>query len=297
MELARTLLFVPGNRERMLERAGTAGADVVVIDLEDAVPVGEKKAARKLVHTWLPRLVASGQMVFVRVNGVHTGLTRDDVMAVVRKGLAGVVLPKAEEAQDLRDLDILLREAEMAHRVRPGDVRTMPIIESARGLLRCEDIARASDRLAALSIGGEDYTAELGVRRDGRGAALAHLRYVVVQVAVAYGLIPIDTPYTDTRDEKGLAAEARLAKSIGFKGKYVIHPGQVAAVNRVFTPTRDEVADARRVVEAAAAGAARGAGSVSLDGRMIDAPVVARARRLLAAAEAIAARGRAPAKR
>jgi citrate lyase subunit beta/citryl-CoA lyase len=176
-------------------------------------------------------------------------------------------------------------------------VRTIPIIESARGLLRCEDIARASDRLSALSIGGEDYTAELGVRRDSRGAALAHLRYVVVQVAVAYGLIPIDTPYGDTRDEKGLGAEARLAKSIGFKGKYVIHPGQVAAVNRIFTPSRDEVAEARRVVEAAEAGAARGLGSVSLDGRMIDAPVVARARRLLAAAEAIAGRGRAGAKK
>jgi len=282
MDVCRTLLFVPGNRERMLERAATARADVLVIDLEDAVPPDEKKAARRLVKRWLPRLAAGGQMVFVRVNGIDTGITRDDVMAVVRKGLAGVVLPKAQQPQDVRDLDVLLREAEMAHRVRPGDVRTTPIIESPRGLLRCEEIARASDRIDALAIGGEDYSAELGVPRS--TAALAQLRYTVVQVAAAYGMAAIDTPYTDVKDADGLASETAFVKSIGFRGKFVIHPGQVAAVNRIFSPGRDEIAEARRIVAAAEEGAAEGRGAVSLDGRMIDAPIVERARQLIAVA-------------
>lgn len=279
MDRFRALLFVPGNRERMLERARAAGAGAIVVDLEDAVPAGEKKAARRLVKSWLPKLAADGQTVFVRVNAIDSGMTRDDLMAVVRKQLAGVVLPKAQHAQDLRDLDVLLREAEVANKVRPGDVHTIAIIESARGLLRCEDIARASDRVVALAVGGEDYTAELGVPRT--AAALAHLRYTVVQVAAAYGLASIDTPYTDVKDAAGLAKETAFARSIGFQGKFVIHPGQVAAVNRAFAPTRTEIAEARRIVAAAEEGAAAGRGSVSVDGRMVDAPVVERARRLL----------------
>jgi len=290
MELSRTLLFVPGNRERMLARAAGAGADVIVVDLEDAVPAAEKRAARALTRSWLARLAEAGQTVFVRVNGVQTGLTRADAQAVVRPGLAGVVLPKAEQAQDLRDLDVLLREAELARRMRPGDVRTLPIIESARGLLRCEEIARASDRLAGLAAGGEDYMAELGVPAEARTTALAHLRYTVVEVAAAYGLAAIDTPFTDTRDDEGLAADAQLSRAMGFRGKYVIHPGQVGIVNAAFTPSSEEVAAARRIVRAAEAGAKRGRGAVSVDGRMVDAPVVERARRLLAAARAIANR-------
>lgn len=290
VDLLRTLLFVPGNRERMLARAAEAGADAVVIDLEDAVPAAEKRAARALVRTWVPRLAQAGRPIFVRVNAIPTGQTKSDVTAAVRPGLAGVVLPKVEHPQDLRDLDVLLREAELARGVRPGDVRSIPIIESAPGLLRCEEIVRASDRVVALSLGGEDYTAELGVPRDAGGAALWHLRYTIVEVAVAYGLVPIDTPYPDTRDSAGLLAETRLAKTIGFKGKYVIHPDQVAPVNELFAPSADEIADARRIVAAARRGSTRGRGAVSVGGRMVDAPVVERARRLLAAAETIAKR-------
>ncbi|TAK64057.1 MAG: CoA ester lyase [Dehalococcoidia bacterium] len=279
MDQLRTLLFVPGNRERMFERAAGARADALILDLEDAVPAAEKRAARKLVRAAAPALAKAGQLVFVRLNGIDSGQTRDDVMAVVRKGLTGVVLPKVEQPQDLRDLDVLLREAETAHRVRPGDVRTIVIVETPRGLLRCEEIARASDRVDALAAGGEDYSAALGVPRS--PAALAQLRYTVVQVAAAYGKQAIDTPYVDVKDAGGLAAETAFVKSIGFKGKLVIHPGQVAAVNRIFSPNRDEVAEARRIIAAAEAGEAAGRGAVSVDGRMVDAPVVERARGVL----------------
>ncbi len=285
MHTLRSLLFVPAGRERMLESAEAARADALVLDLEDAVPLRQKAAARTLARRWIPKLASARRRVFVRVNSITSGMTRDDLMAVAGKGLAGVVLPKAESPQDLRDLDVLLREAEMEHGVRPGDVRTIPLIESARGVLRCEEIVRASDRLCGLSVGAEDYTYDIGVERDVSGVALQHIRAVVVQVATAYGLTPIDTPYADYKNEAGLAAETQLAKAIGLKGKYAIHPAQVEVINRIFTPTKVEAERARRIVEAYEDAVSRGLGAVSVDGRMVDAPIAERARSVIAAAK------------
>ena len=280
--ILRSLLFVPAGRERMLEHAETARADALVLDLEDAVPARQKAAARALAKRWIPRLAKRTRPVFVRLNGLRSGLTRDDLMAVTAKQLAGVVLPKTESPQDLRDLDVLMREAEMAAGVRPGDVGTIALIESARAVLRCEDIARASDRLIALSVGGEDYTRDIGSPGDAEGRALQHIRAVVVQVAAAYDLLPIDTPYTAINDDAGLAEDARIARAIGLKGKYAIHPAQAPIINRAFTPTKDEVDQAQRIVDAYD-GARDGA--ISVDGRMVDAPIVDRARAVLAAAK------------
>ena len=286
MDLCRTLLFVPGNRQRMLDRAPRSGADIIVADLEDAVPAGEKREARRMVRALVAGAGESGARVFVRVNNVHTGLARGDLMEVVRAGLVGVVHPKTDHAQDLRDLDVLLREAELRNKVRPGDVAVVPLIETPRAILRCEEIARATDRVAALSLGGEDYTAELGVARSDE--ALAYARGVIVTVAAATGVPAIDTPYPAIDDERGLLRETRLASAMGFRGKYVIHPGQVGSVNAVFSPTAEDVAAARRIVEAARRAEKQRKGSVALDGRMIDAPIVERARRLLETAERIA---------
>ncbi len=287
--LLRTLLFVPAQREPMFAKAGGSGADAIVLDLEDAVAPQEKTAARANAQRALASLAGRGP-VFVRVNGVRTGLTRDDLLAVVRGGLAGVVLPKPEAPQDLRDLDVLLREAEMANGVRPGDIAVIPIIESTRGLLRAEEIAVASDRIIALSLGAEDYCAELEVERNVAGTALAHLRYRVVEIATALGLTPIDTPYPDVRDLEGLGAETGFARAVGFKGKYVLHPDQVAPVNALFTPSESDVAAARRIIAAYDDAVEHGAGAISVDGRMVDAPVASRARRLVARAERIARR-------
>jgi citrate lyase subunit beta/citryl-CoA lyase len=280
--LLRTLLFVPAHRPRMVDRAATSAADAVVLDLEDAVPPPEKRAARTAAAESIGRVAAAAKPVFVRVNDVHTGETRDDLLAVVRPGLAGVVLPKAESAQDLRDLDVLLREAETQNGVRPGEVGVIPIIESARGLLRCEEIARATDRLVALSAGAEDYTRDLGVERHSDGLAIQHLRGTVVTVAVAYGLAPIDTPYTDHANRAGLLADTRIGKAMGMKGKYLIHPEQAEPVNKLLTPTAAEIQQARRIVAAYEAALRDGVGAVAVDGRMVDAPIAERARAMLA---------------
>ena len=277
-DLYRSLLFVPGNRERMLAKATSSGADAIVVDLEDAVPAAEKRDARKLVRAMMPDLAASDAAVFVRVNGVHSGLTRDDVLAVVRPGLRGVVIPKTASPQELRDLDVMLREAEVKNGVRPGDIGTIPLIESPQAVLRCEAIVDATDRVLAISIGGEDYAAALGVPADAGATALAHLRYVAVTVAAARGMFAIDTPYTAFKDPAGLEAETTLARSIGFKGKYAIHPDQVAVINRLMSPSRAEITHARRVIATAEAAAGKRRGTAALDGRMIDAPIIARAR-------------------
>jgi citrate lyase subunit beta/citryl-CoA lyase len=279
------LLFVPANRERMLQRAPKAGADIVVIDLEDAVPVGEKREARKLVRSSLAAMTEAGATVFVRVNDVHTGRTRGDLMEIVRPGLSGIVHPKTNQPQDLRDLDVLLREAEVRNKVRPGDIAVIPLIETPRAVLRCEEIARAIDRVVALSLGGEDYATELGVPRSDE--ALAYARGVIVTVAAALGIAAIDTPYPAIDDERGLAREAKRAAAMGFKGKYVIHPGQVASVNKAFSPSAAEITQARRIVEAAGRAEKQRKGTAALDGKLIDAPIVERARRLLSTAERI----------
>jgi citrate lyase subunit beta/citryl-CoA lyase len=292
VRLMRSLLFVPANRDRMIAGARRSAADAIVLDLEDAVAGAAKPEGRAAAAAAIPAFAADGRELFVRLNGLASRLTRDDVLAVVRPGLAGVVLPKVDAPQHLRDLDVLLREAEMANDVRPGDIAVIPIIESARAVLRCEEIAQATDRLIALSIGGEDYSADIGVERDAGGIGLQHIRSVVVQVATAYGLAPIDTPYADYRDEKGLIAETTLARAIGLKGKYVIHPDQIATANRLFAPDARQAADARRVIDAYERALADGVGSVSLHGRMVDAPVAARARALLAAVDTVAGAGR-----
>jgi citrate lyase subunit beta/citryl-CoA lyase len=284
----RTLLFVPAHRARMVEKAPTAGADAVVLDLEDAVPPADKAAARAAVNAAVASIATAGVSVFVRVNGIATGMTRDDVFAAVAPGLRGIVLAKTESPQDVRDLDVLLREAEMAAGIRPGDVATLPLIETPRGLLRVEDIARASDRVLGLSLGAEDYCAALGVERNVEGTAIAHLRYQVVTVASALGKVAIDTPYGDVADLEGLVAETKFARAIGCAGKYVVHPEQVAPVNEIFTPAEGEVAQARAMLDAYDAALRRGEGAVSVEGRMVDEPVAVRARRLIARADAIA---------
>lgn len=288
----RSLLFVPAHRRRMVAKARALGADAVVLDLEDAVPPAEKAAARADVRAAIEALAPSAA-VFVRVNSIGTGLTRDDVLAAIVPGLAAVVLPKIRSPQEVRDLDVLLREAESASGVRPGDVAVMPLIETPRGLLRIEEIAAASDRVVALSVGAEDYCAELEVERTAAGTAIAHLRYRVVAVAAAHGLLAIDTPYGDIRDAAGLAAEAEFARAIGYKGKYAVHPDQVEPINRAFTPSPADIARARDLIAQHEAATKSGAGASSVDGRMVDAPVVRRAQQLLARADAIAAKSRA----
>lgn len=289
MLIARSLLFVPANRERMLDHAVEAKADVIVLDLEDSVPASEKAATRTTLRASIERLKAAGKTVQVRVNHLETGHTREDLKAAIGPGLDSLAFPKAESAAEIREVDVIIREMELHGGVKPGTTLLFPQIESAKGVLRCEDIAQASTRIAGMALGGEDYTRALGIARTRGGHELDYLRSVLVHVCSAYGLMPLDTVFADFRDEPGLIAEAEHVQSIGLKGKYLIHPSQIEPVNRAFTPTDDEIQLARIRLAAYDEALARGEGSVQVDGRMIDEPVARRARDLIAYAEALGA--------
>jgi citrate lyase subunit beta/citryl-CoA lyase len=283
----RTLLFVPAHRESMVAKAHQVPADVICLDLEDAVPPGEKQKAREGVRASIETLKAAGKQVHVRVNHLDTGLTREDLAAAVGPGLDGLLFPKARSAAHVRELDVLIREQELHNGVRPGNIILIPMIESARAVLRCEEIALASTRIAGLALGGEDYAADLGVARTPAAHELEYGRRVVIHCAAAYGLQALDGIYPTLHDAEGLLADARYARSIGMKGKYVIHPEQVEPVNQVFSPTPEQLASARRIVAAYDEAMGRGIGVIDVDGQMVDVPVANRARDLLAYAAAI----------
>lgn len=288
MILYRSHLFVPGGRADLLEKAGRFPADVLCLDLEESVPPEDKARARELIHAAVGWLANAGRMVHVRLSSIDSGHTRDDLAGAVQHGLAGVVLAKARSPQDVRDVDVLLREQELAHEIKPGTIELIVAIESARALLHCEEISHASTRLAALMLGGEDFAFDLGVQRTREGRELEHARAVIATCARAAGLIALDTPFADIEDIDGLVADAERAKAVGFGGKYVIHPRHIEPVQRVFSPGEAEVAYARNVVDAWDEAQAQGLGAMQLDGRMVDRPVAERARRLIEQAEAIA---------
>lgn len=283
----RTLLFVPAQRESMVAKAHQVPADVICLDLEDAVPPAEKQKARDSIRASIESLKAAGKSVHVRVNHLDTGLTREDLASAVGSGLDGLLFPKARGAAQIRELDVLIREQELHKGVRPGTIVLIPMIESARAVLRCEEIALASTRIAALALGGEDYAADLGVARTPAANELEYARRVIIHCAAAYGLQALDAIYATLHDEPGLLADARYARSIGMKGKYVIHPEQVEPVNQVFSPTPQELETARKIVSAYDEAKGRGIGVIDVDGQMVDVPVANRARDLLAYAETI----------
>ena len=267
---ARSLLFAPGNEERKLEKALAAGADAVVADLEDAVPAGEKEAARTVTRQALSG-ARGPSLRAVRVNAVGTKHHEADLQAVTGLDLDVLVLPKATP--------------DAAAALGRDGPPVVAIVETALGLRHAYETAR-TERVAALVLGAVDLGIELGLepRADGQEVLYARSR-LVLESAAAGIRSPFDLVHVDTRDDQGLEAEARLARSLGFRGKACIHPAQVEIVNRVFSPTTDEVERARRVVDAYERGLADGRGAVALDGEMIDLPVVERARRVLAETE------------
>jgi citrate lyase subunit beta / citryl-CoA lyase len=283
----RTLLFVPAQRQSMVEKAAGIPADVIVLDLEDAVPPNEKEAARSRIRASISSLKAAGKTVHVRINHLDTGLTKDDLLAAVGPGLDGLLFPKAQGAAQVRELDVMIRERELHGDVRPGTIALIPMIETARGVLRCEEIALASTRIVGLALGGEDYAADLGVPRTNEANEFEYARRVMIHCAIAYDLQPLDAIYATLHDEAGLLADARYARSIGMKGKYVVHPDQVDAVNQVFSPTAQELESARKIVTAYDEAMKGGIGVIDVDGHLVDVPVANRARDLLAYAATI----------
>ena len=290
MELLRSLIFVPGNRRDMLDKARAFDTDVIVIDLEDSVPPGEKLNARQVVKEMAPILSARGQRVMVRVNSLDTGLTRDEISDVIGPHLYGISLGKVESPWDICECDGIMTTLERRSGLEPGSLRLIPWIENSRAVMRVYDIAVASPRIVGLAFGAEDFTDDMDIQRTDTGEEVHFPRSAVAVASRAAGVAALDSPYVAFRDEDGLRREIQLDLTLGFKGKFAIHPAQLEPINTMFSPRPENVAYARRVVAVWDEAEAAGRGSTSLDGKMIDVPVVKRARSLLALAEAIEGR-------
>jgi citrate lyase subunit beta / citryl-CoA lyase len=277
-QLLRSLLFVPGNDARKLRKAGSLGADLVVIDLEDAVAEAEKTGARELVAEAVPRLSAHAR-VAVRVNGIETGRLQDDIASVTAgPGLSVLVVPKVEAVDTLAAVDDLLA----------GSAREsaglLALVETPLGIARCEDIlASAPPRTITAMLGVADFAAALGVDPSDEGTELLYARQRLVVAARAAGMPgPIDGPYLRLDDSPGLLADTRRSRGLGFQGRVALHPRQVDPINRAYSELSDEqLAAAERIVEAFERAEAAGVASLRVDGRFVDYPVYELAREQL----------------
>lgn len=279
IRLFQSWLFVPGDSEKMLAKARGVTADVVILDLEDAVAPDQKDRARELVaHSVRAGDVAAA--TFVRINPLEDGPGRADLTEVVAPGLHGIMLPKTQSVSQLEALSHALDEAEAAAGIEIGAISVAALIETPQGVLNAAALARGP-RVSALCLGGEDFSLALGARRTSEGHELDFARATLVTAAAAAGVQVVDTVWTDIRDVEGLDAECRRTRDLGFTGKLAIHPGQLDSIREAFAPSADELANAHRIV---AAFQASPGGVVTVEGRMIDAPVVKRAQRLLASA-------------
>ncbi len=280
----RNPIFVPGNRRDMLEKAAGFKTDAVVPDLEDAVPPGEKDAARDTVAGVTGELAGAGHRVIVRINSLDTGMAEDDVAAVAGPDVYGISVGKVTRPADVSEYDRILSAAEANAGMEVGSTKLLPWIETAAAVYDARAVALASERVIAIVFGAEDYTRDVGVRRTESGEEIEFARGMVALAAHAAGVTPLDTPFVRFRDGDGLKRDAAQALRMGYKGKFAIHPAQLEAIRTVFGPQPEEVEHARRVIQAWERAAAAGRGTLDLDGEMVDAPVVERARNLLAQA-------------
>ncbi len=302
MQLMRSLLFVPGHRPRMVQRAlgqgefASSGLDVVILDLEDGVPPDEKDRARAAVASALG-LPSNGEgpARYVRVNR-DAGARDADLAAVLRPGLEGIVAPKIDHPDEVAGLARDLDEREDAARMARGSIRLVPSIESARGLVEAHRIAASTDRVIALLFGAEDFARDLSLpaEREAEAAELLYARSAVVVAAVAARRQAIDGIWPNVTDREGLRRDTLQARRLGFTGKSLIHPDQIDTINEVFSPSVAEVSYARRVIDAFEGAQLKGLGAVALDGKLLDQPIVERARRTLAQDDTVSRKQRTP---
>ncbi|WP_288048807.1 CoA ester lyase [Acidiphilium sp.] len=282
----RSLLFVPGDSERKFAKARTTGADALILDLEDSVAPPQKPRAREHVATLLRDQASRAWSFFVRVNALDSGLTLDDLAAVVQPGLDGLLIPKANGAEDIARFGHYLDALEATAGMAAGSVKLAVVTtETPRAMFNLGSYAPAHPRLVMLTWGAEDLAAAIGAtdNRESDGAWTEPYRFVRTQclfAASAAEVTPIDTIHADFRDAEGLERECRRSRRDGFLGRMAIHPDQVAIINRCYTPSDAEIAHARRIVEAFAADP--GAATIGLDGKMIDIPHLKAACKVLA---------------
>lgn len=285
----RSILFIPGNRQRMLDKGPTTGADALLLDLEDAVPVEEKAAARAMVRDYIPTVASPP--VHVRINSVGTGLMKDDLEAIVVPGLRGIFVAKTESPDDVRKVAGLLDELEQHQGIEPGTVEIVCMLETANSVRLGYEIATASRRVASVCYSGAengDLQTDLGTDWSLEGTEMLYARSKIVLDARAAGIEhPIEGVYAELDNIDGLIADTTLSKRLGYRGRAIIHPRHVEAVNRIYSPQPEEIEYFRGLLDAFEAALSEGKGSLAYRGKMIDYAMAARARRVLALADSL----------
>jgi citrate lyase subunit beta / citryl-CoA lyase len=289
----RSWMFVPGHRFKMIEKAfGLSELDAVMLDIEDGVAPSEKQTAREQIAIALDKVAASRQRTparYVRINAVGHTRMFDDLAAVVRPGLEGLVLPKVNTPEEIETVEELLDRMEPEKGIERNSTRLLVAIESPRGLFRGVDIASASPRVVGMIFGAEDFGRELGLplQRQGEARDLLYARSAFACAAAAANVQAVDGVWPDLNDPEGCVNFAQQARRIGFTGMSLIHPSQIDSVNAAFTPTGEELEYCRKVIQAFDEAQARGDGAVAYGGQLLDLPIIERARRMLALAQSL----------
>ena len=290
MNLIRSWMFVPGHRQRMIDKALGLNADAIMLDIEDGVAPNEKDAARKNIADSLGRAKTPGSPArYVRINAIGHARMDADLEAVVRPGLEGLVCPKVDTPDEVRRVDAILDDKEPKNKLEKGRVKLLIAIESPRGLLNAPAIAAASERIVGVIFGAEDFGREIGLPavREGEARDLIYARSAIVIATAAAHVQPIDGVWVDLNDSDGLLGFAKQSRQLGFSGMSCIHPSQVDAINTVFSPTAEEIEYCQKVLQAFEEANARGDGSIAFGGQLIDRPIVERARQTIDTAKSL----------
>jgi citrate lyase subunit beta/citryl-CoA lyase len=267
-QLFRSLIFVPGNNSRFLEKAKKLQADIVCFDLEDSVPDEEKKNARKLIQTALKSRTSYTASIFVRTNSPKSGKIPDDLKEIIQKGIDGIIIPKVNNVRELKKIEKNLLLLEKSHKLKP--IQIIPSIESAEGVVNTYNIASCSKRISAVVFGVFDLLNDLGIEYTKESEGEKYSRAKIPIDAKAAGVSAIDAIWQDLNDLKGLEKDCNIGKSLGYAGKSIIHPDQISITHKIFYPSKTEIQWAEKVCKYYLESTKKGKGATTIDGKMID---------------------------
>lgn len=291
MAVMRSVLYVPGNNEKMLAKAPTFPADIITLDLEDSVPPAEKEKARHMVREHLKAAGTGGAEVYVRINNWETEMTNDDLEAVVYEGLHGVTLAKCGHPDNVKRLDWKLEELERRRGLPVGSIKVSLLLETAKGIIFAYESCAASPRVVSAIFGAVDFTRDMRVKLTAEGEEQKYARRHVAVAARAAGVVALDAPFVAYQDIEAFERNIRDGRQMGYEGRMIIHPSQIEPCNRLYAPDPADVEWARGVVKAFEEEAiAKGTAAISYQGKMVDTPVYLNARDILKVQEEIEAR-------
>ena len=267
-QLFRSLIFVPGNNPRFLEKAKKIQADIVCFDLEDSVPDDQKINARKLIKSALKSKKSYKSAIFVRTNSPSSGKIPSDLKEVIQKGIDGIVIPKVNNIQELKKIEKILSKLEKIQKLKP--IQIIPSIESAQGVVNTYNIASFGKRISAVVFGVFDLLNDIGVEYTKESPGEKYSRTKIPVDAHAAGVVAIDAIWQDLKDSKGLEKDCKVGKNLGYSGKSIIHPDQISIVHKLFHPNKSEISWAQKVCKIYLESTKKGTGATTIDGKMID---------------------------